>query len=71
MNSMYAAMIAAFIRWGLTIASQHVNVSDEQTNNIIAGAVALAPLVWSLVHQRRRRAFSLVDTAIKDAKAGV
>jgi hypothetical protein len=65
MNSMYAAMIAAFIRWGLTIASQHVNVSDEQTNNIIAGAVALAPLVWSLVHKAK------VDTAIKDAKAGV
>lgn len=61
MNPLYSSMIAAVVRWALTIASQHVNVSDDQTNNIIAGAVALAPLLWSLVHKKK------VDTKIKEA----
>lgn len=65
MNPMYSAMIASVVRWALTIASQHVQVSDDQTNNIIAGVVAVAPLIWSLVHKKK------VDTAIQSAKAGV
>lgn len=52
-NPMLAAMIAAIVRWALTLLSQHVNVSDEQTNTIIAGALALVPLIWSLAHKKK------------------
>ncbi len=59
MNPMIAAMIAAGVRWALTIASQHVTISDEQTNTILAGVLALVPLVWSLLHKKK------VDDKIK------
>lgn len=62
MNPMLAAMVAAGVRWALTILSQHVAVSDDQTNAILGGVLAIVPLVWSLTHKKK------VDDTIKEAQ---
>lgn len=65
MNPFVQSIIAAGVRWLLTIAATHeIAVSDDQATQLISGAVALAMLVWSVVHK------SKVDDKIKDAKAG-
>lgn len=66
MNPFVASILAAGVRWLLTLlAARGFVVSDDQTSQLIAGAVALATLVWSLVHKSR------VDDKIKDAQAGL
>lgn len=66
MNPFVSSLIAAGVRWLLTIAAAHeVTVSADQTTQLVSGAVALASLVWSLLHKVN------VDTKIKEAKAGL
>lgn len=62
MNPLVSSLIAAGVRWVLTLAAAHeVTVSDDQTTQLISGAVALGTLVWSLVHKKK------VDARIKEA----
>ena len=66
MNPLTTAMAGAAVRWLMVFAGAHgVELGSEQAETIVNALLVLGPLVWSLVHKKK------VDTAIKDAKAGV
>ena len=66
MNPLTTAMAGAGVRWLMVFAGAHgVELGSEQAETIVNALLVLGPLVWSLVHKKK------VDTAIKDAKAGV
>lgn len=66
MNSMQAAMAASVVRWLMAIAGAHgIELGNDQAETIVNAALIAVPILWSLVHKKK------VDTAIKDAKAGV
>lgn len=66
MNPMYAAMAGSVARWLMAMAGAHgVTLGNDQANTIANALLIVGPIIWSLIHKKK------VDTAIKDAKAGV
>lgn len=66
MNPMVQAMAGSVARWLMAMAGAHgVNLGSDQANTIVNAALIVAPIIWSLIHKKK------VDTAIKDAKAGL
>lgn len=66
MNPFVASLLAAGVRWLLTVlAARGFVVSDDQTTQAVSAVVAVATLLWSFAHK------SNVDDKIKDAQAGL
>lgn len=66
MDPLLKSFAGAAVRWLMVFAGAHgINIGIDQANTLINAALIIAPLVWSLVHKVK------VNTAIKDAKAGL
>lgn len=66
MNPLTTAIAASAVRWLMVFAGAHgVELGNDQAESIVNAALVIGPLLWSILHKKK------VDTAIKDAKAGV
>ena len=64
MNPFFTSLIGAGVRWVLTmLAARGVIVSDDLATQLIAAAVAIGTLAWSVIQKER------ANQALKDAAA--
>ena len=66
MNPVLKALAGAAVRWLMVFAGAHgVELGSEDAEMLVNAALIAIPLIWSAVHKIK------VNTAIKDAKAGL
>jgi len=65
MNPLVKAFIGSGVRWLVTIlAARGYAVSEDETTQVISGAVTVAMLLWSFYQKHR------TDKVIEQAKGG-